>query len=220
MTTSSTSFVSRNPADPSDVLGEFPAAGAPAVAAAVERARAAQPGWAASGAAARSSALTAVAAAVEAAAGELAALAVREGGKPIAEARAEVARTAAIWRYYAQAPYEPTGTVHEAAAGSGLLLTRRRPHGVAGLITPWNFPLAIPSWKAAPALAMGNTVVLKPAPEATACARRLAEILTDALPDGVFTLAPGGGDEWPKSAWSSSSQLTQVGLFTAASRAL
>ncbi|MCC3776408.1 aldehyde dehydrogenase [Streptomyces sp. UNOB3_S3] len=192
---STTSFVSRNPADPSDVLGEFRAAGAPAVAAVVERARAAQPGWAASGAAARSSALTAVAAAVEAAAGELAALAVREVGKPIAEARAEVARTVAIWRYYAQAPYEPTGTVHEPAAGPGLLFTRRRPHGVAGLITPWNFPLAIPSWKAAPALATGNTVVLKPAPEATACARRLAGIVEEALPDGVFALAPGGAEE-------------------------
>ncbi|WP_344095804.1 aldehyde dehydrogenase family protein, partial [Streptomyces stramineus] len=124
--------------------------------------------------------------------GELAALAVREVGKPITEARAEVARTAAIWRFYAQAPYAPTGAVHETAAGPGLLLTRRRPHGVAGLITPWNFPFAIPSWKAAPALAAGNTVVLKPAPEATACARRLSEIVRRALPEGVFTDVPGG----------------------------
>ncbi|GAA3040634.1 hypothetical protein GCM10020000_18990 [Streptomyces olivoverticillatus] len=153
MTADQTSFVSRNPAAPSDVLAEFAAPGPTAVAGAVGRARAAQPGWLDQGAAARSSALSAIAGAIEAAADELAALAVREVGKPASEARAEVARTVAIWRYYAQAPYEPTGAVHETAADPGLLLTRRRPHGVAGLITPWNFPFAIPSWKAAPALA-------------------------------------------------------------------
>ncbi|MBB4895577.1 aldehyde dehydrogenase (NAD+) [Streptomyces olivoverticillatus] len=195
MTADQTSFVSRNPAAPSDVLAEFAAPGPTAVAGAVGRARAAQPGWLDQGAAARSSALSAIAGAIEAAADELAALAVREVGKPASEARAEVARTVAIWRYYAQAPYEPTGAVHETAAGPGLLLTRRRPHGVAGLITPWNFPFAIPSWKAAPALAAGNTVVLKPAPEATACAVRLAELVRQAVPDGVFALVPGGATE-------------------------
>ncbi|MFK4221928.1 aldehyde dehydrogenase family protein [Streptomyces sp. NPDC019890] len=190
-----TSLVSRNPADPTDVLVSIPTPGAFAAVDAVERARAAQPGWLIAGAAARSAALTAVAAGIEAAADELAELAVREVGKPLAEARAEVARTAAIWRYYAQAPYEPTGAVHEPAAGLGLLLTRRRPHGVAGLITPWNFPFAIPSWKAAPALAVGNAVVLKPAPEATACAQRLAEIVQQSLPAGEFTVLPGGATE-------------------------
>ncbi|KOG15600.1 MULTISPECIES: aldehyde dehydrogenase family protein [Streptomyces] len=188
-------LTSRNPADPTDVLLRIPAPGAFAAVDAVERARAAQPGWLRAGAAARSAALGAVAAGIEAAADELAGLAVREVGKPIAEARAEVARTAAIWRYYAQAPFEPTGAVHETAAGAGLLLTRRRPHGVAGLITPWNFPFAIPTWKAAPALATGNTVVLKPAPEATACALRLAEIVKAAVPEGVFTVLPGGATE-------------------------
>ncbi|MGG2460497.1 aldehyde dehydrogenase family protein [Streptomyces sp. RGM 3693] len=187
--------VSRNPADPSDILVETAAPGAFAAADAVERARTAQPGWLRGGAAARSAALGAIAAAVEAAADELTALAVREVGKPVTEARAEVARTAAIWRYYAQAPYDATGAVHETATGAGLLLTRRRPHGVAGLITPWNFPFAIPSWKAAPALATGNTVVLKPAPEATACAQRLAVIVQQAVPDGVLTVLPGGATE-------------------------
>ncbi|MEU9126172.1 aldehyde dehydrogenase family protein [Streptomyces sp. NPDC048506] len=193
--TTAVSLTSRNPADPADVLLRIPAPGASAAEEAVAWARAAQPGWLAGGAAPRSAALDAVAAAVDAAADELAALAVREVGKPLTEARAEVARTAAIWRYYAQAPYEPSGAVHEAAAGPGLLLTRRRPHGVAGLITPWNFPFAIPSWKAAPALAAGNTVVLKPAPEATACAQRLAEIVQKALPEHVFTVLPGGATE-------------------------
>ncbi|MDF3294303.1 aldehyde dehydrogenase family protein [Streptomyces silvisoli] len=189
------SLVSRNPADPADVLLRVAASGAAAVADAVVKARDARPGWLDGGAGARSAALVAVAEAIEAAADELAALAVREVGKPHTEARAEVARTAAIWRYYAQAPHEPTGAVHEPFGGPGLLLTRRRPYGVAGLITPWNFPFAIPSWKAAPALAVGNTVVLKPAPEATACALRLAEILQRALPRAVFTVAPGGAAE-------------------------
>ncbi|MGW2305813.1 aldehyde dehydrogenase family protein [Streptomyces sp. NPDC001809] len=195
MSTDRSTLESRNPADPADVLLRLPAPGAFAVADAVERARAAQPGWLCAGAAARSAALGAVATALEAAADELAALAVREVGKPLAEARAEVARTTAVWRYYAQAPFEPTGSVHDTASGPGLLLHRRRPHGVAGLITPWNFPFAIPSWKAAPALAVGNTVVLKPAPEATACARRLAEIVEKALPERVFTVLPGGPAE-------------------------
>ncbi|MEU1073060.1 MULTISPECIES: aldehyde dehydrogenase family protein [unclassified Streptomyces] len=195
MTADVSPLLSRNPADPTDVLLRIPAPGARATADAVERARAAQPGWLDGGAAARSAALGAAADAIGAAADELAALAVREVGKPVTEARAEVARTVAIWRYYAQAPYEPVGTVHEPAAGAGLLLTRRRPHGVAGLITPWNFPFAIPSWKAAPALAVGNTVVLKPAPEATACALRLAELLHQALPAGVFTVVPGAAAE-------------------------
>lgn len=195
MTTAVPTLTSRNPADPADVLVSIPAPGAFAAADAVERAHAAQPGWLTGGAAARSAALGAVAAAIEVAADELAALAVREVGKPLAEARAEVTRTVAIWRYYAQAPYEPSGAVHEPAVGPGLLFTRRRPHGVAGLITPWNFPFAIPSWKAAPALAAGNTVVLKPAPEATACARRLASLVEQALPADVFTVLPGGATE-------------------------
>ncbi|WP_030413898.1 aldehyde dehydrogenase family protein [Streptomyces sp. NRRL S-1448] len=195
MSTALAPVVSRNPADPSDVVVETAAPGAFAAADAVERARTAQPGWLLGGAAARAAALGAIATAVEAAADELTALAVREVGKPVTEARAEVARTAAIWRYYAQAPHDPTGAVHETAAGPGLLLTRRRPHGVAGLITPWNFPFAIPTWKAAPALAAGNAVVLKPAPDATACALRLAEIVQRALPAGVFTVLPGGATE-------------------------
>ncbi|WP_031487952.1 aldehyde dehydrogenase family protein [Streptomyces bicolor] len=195
MTAAPSLLVSRNPADPSDVLAEVPAPGAFATVGSVERARSAQRGWLLDGAAARARALGAIATAIEAAAEELAVLAVREVGKPLAEARAEVSRTAAIWHYHAQAPYEPTGAVHETANGPGLLLTRRRPHGVAGLITPWNFPYAIPSWKAAPALAAGNAVVLKPAPEATACAQRLAEIVRQAIPDGVFTVIPGDAVE-------------------------
>lgn len=185
-------LVSRNPADPADLVVELYACGPEAAVRAVQGARLAQPGWLDSGAAARSEALRRAGDAIEAAADDIAALIVRETGKPLAEARAETTRTAAIWRYYAQLPFDPSGEVHEPAAGPGLLFTRRRPHGVAGLITPWNFPFAIPSWKAAPALAAGNTVVLKPAPEATACALRLAGILGDVLPEGVVQVVPGG----------------------------
>jgi len=127
VTATASLITSRNPADPSDVLLQIPAPGAFAAVETMERARAAQPGWLLGGAAARSAALGAVADAIDAASAELAALAVREVGKPLTEARAEVARTAAIWRYYAQAPYEPVGAVHETAAGPGLLLSRRRP---------------------------------------------------------------------------------------------
>jgi len=86
--------------------------------------------------------------------------------------------------------FDPVGSLHEPSA-SGLLYTRRHPHGVAGLITPWNFPLAIPLWKGAPALAFGNAVLAKPAPEATGCALRLAELLDGVLPAGLFSVLPG-----------------------------
>ncbi|MFI1769044.1 aldehyde dehydrogenase family protein [Streptomyces sp. NPDC020800] len=188
-------IVSLNPADPADTVLRIPAAGTAGATAAVGRARIAQPGWLADGSAARAAALCEAADALEADRDALAALVVREVGKPLTEAVAEIARTVAIWRYYAQLAYDPTGGVHEPCAGTGLLFTRRRPYGVAGLITPWNFPLAIPSWKAAPALAAGNTVVLKPAPEATACALRLADVLCGVLPPGALTVIPGGAAE-------------------------
>ncbi|MFD1120197.1 aldehyde dehydrogenase family protein, partial [Sphaerisporangium aureirubrum] len=149
-------------------------------------------GWARANAAELSAALAGAAEAVAAARAELAALVVREVGKPITEAKGEVGRAVAILRYYAQQVYDPVGAVHE-PSGAGLAYTRRRPHGVAGLITPWNFPLAIPLWKAAPALAFGNAVILKPAPQATACALRLAELL--GLPEGLFQIVPGDAEE-------------------------
>jgi aldehyde dehydrogenase (NAD+) len=181
---------SRSPQRPDDVVVAVPAAGADGVVEAAERARKAQRDWAATGAADRASALVTAADRLAAAAPDLADLAVREVGKPITEARAEVARAVAITRYYAQQVFDPVGALHEPSA-AGLLYTRRRPRGLAGLITPWNFPYAIPLWKAAPALAAGNAVLFKPAPEATACALRLTEVLGSALPDGVLTVTPG-----------------------------
>ena len=147
--------------------------------------------WAAAPALERSTALVAAAEALAAAAGEVTDLMVREVGKPVTEASAEVGRGVGILRYYAQQVLDPDGETYPGPGPAALLLARRRPRGVAGLITPWNFPVAIPLWKAAPALAFGNGVVLKAASEATALALRLAELLSPTLPDGLFQVVPG-----------------------------
>ncbi|MFF0717858.1 aldehyde dehydrogenase family protein [Micromonospora sp. NPDC003816] len=186
--------VSASPQRPEDVVVSVPAATIEDVGTAAGAARAAQPGWAAAPPAERSGALHAAADAVADATAELVDLVVREVGKPITEARGEAARTVSLLRYYAQQVYDPTGAVHDPSGGRGLAYTRRRPRGVAGLVTPWNFPLAIPMWKAAPALAFGNAVLLKPAPQATACAVRLAELVTPYLPDGLLTVLPGDAE--------------------------
>lgn len=189
-----TSVRSSSPQRPDDLVVEVAAAGDEAVAAAAAHARDAQRGWASAAPGVRAAALSAAADAVAAASAELAELVIREVGKPRTEAVGEVARAVGILRYYAQQVYDPVGAVHEPGTGTGLAYTRRRPRGVAGLITPWNFPLAIPLWKAAPALAYGNAVLLKPAPQATACALRLHELLAPHLPGGLLAVLPGEGD--------------------------
>jgi alpha-ketoglutaric semialdehyde dehydrogenase len=187
-------IVSANPADPADRIGVFAAAGGIDVDRVIASARAAAPGWAATPGQARADALSRSAAQVERAAAELADLVRREVGKPILEARAEVARTAAILRYHAQAALDPDGDTYPPADGRSLLLSRRRPRGVVALITPWNFPLAIPAWKLGPALAYGNACVWKPSPLAPACAEALRDCLAPELPQGVLQLVHGGGD--------------------------
>jgi len=185
-------LISRSPQRPSEVLAESPATPPADVAAAAGRARAAQLGWASS-ATARAAALRAAGDRVAANAELLEELVVREVGKPRLEARGEVARSVAILHYNAQQALDPVGETYPPST-AGLLYTERRPYGVAGLITPWNFPLAIPLWKAAPALAAGNTVLLKPSTEALACARMLEELLSQELPADVFSLVPGEGE--------------------------
>lgn len=179
-----------SPQQPKDLVVEADTTTPEQVTSTFALARTAQQEWAGAPAAARASSLNSAADAVDGAAEELADLVVREVGKPLTEARAEVARSVAILRYYAQQVFDPTGAVH-APSVQGMLFTSRRPLGVAGLITPWNFPLAIPLWKAAPALAFGNTVVLKPAPESTACALRLAELIAPVLSADAFSVVPG-----------------------------
>ncbi|GAA1993208.1 aldehyde dehydrogenase family protein [Amycolatopsis minnesotensis] len=187
-----TRVVSTSPQRPADVVLDCPVTSAEEVSRTVAKARAAHRSWARSAVADRAAALTAMADVVAERRRELADLVVREVGKPIAEALGEVGRTVAILRYYAQQCFDPVGETYP--RHDGLDFTVRRPHGVAGLITPWNFPLAIPVWKAAPALACGNAVVLKPAPAATGCALRLAELFAPHLPEGLFAVAPGLGD--------------------------
>ena len=175
------SIISISPQNPADVVATIDETPAESIATIVDTARAAQRAWWASGAATRSTALTNAANALAARADEAAALLVREVGKPAAEAAGEVGRAVAILRYYAQASFAAKGDMFPPSA-KGFLWSERRPHGVAGLITPWNFPLAIPLWKAAPALAAGNAVVIKPSPDAIATAALLNEILQSALP--------------------------------------
>jgi len=179
------------PAAPDEVVAQGEALTPAEVDALVERAQRAQAGWARLDAPARAAALTALAQAIEDRADQLGRLIAWEVGKPIGEARAEVARAAAIVRYHAQGALDPSGTVYPPTGGAWSLLERRRPRGVAGLITPWNFPLAIPLWKAAPALAVGNAVILKPATAALGCARALEELFAEHLPADVALLAPG-----------------------------
>jgi alpha-ketoglutaric semialdehyde dehydrogenase len=179
-----------SPQDPSDVVGEWAACSAADVAAAVTRARRAQKDWIGLGAARRSAALGAIAAELRSRADEAVDLIVREVGKPVGEAKGELARAVSILEFYAQTAFAEVGSLYPPSL-RGLLYTERRPHGVAGLITPWNFPLAIPLWKAAPALVAGNAVVLKPSPDATACVELLAEIVRPHLPDDLFVLTAG-----------------------------
>ena len=190
--------LSTSPQSPADVVAEVPDVPAAGVADAAARARTAGRAWHRGGAAARADALGALADRLAADAPALAALVVREVGKPAAEAAGEVARAVALLRYFAQQALLPVGSVLPQAGGGagagGLLFSERVPHGVAGLVTPWNFPLAIPLWKAAPALAAGNAVLLKPSPEATGVALALAAHAADVLPEGVFTVLPGGAE--------------------------
>jgi alpha-ketoglutaric semialdehyde dehydrogenase len=186
-------LVSRSPQQPDRVVAERPATDPAAVAAAADRVRRAGREWAAQSPLARSGALHRAGEALAAAAAELEDLVVDEVGKPRSEARAEAARAVAIVRYYAQQVLDPAGETY-APLQPGLLYTQRRPHGMAGLITPWNFPLAIPLWKAAPALAAGNGVLLKPSTEALGCALRLADLFNSTLPDGLVTVVAGERD--------------------------
>ena len=172
-----------------------PAADREAVAAAFKRAREAQKEWKRS-ALARADALSAAADALAAAKDAAVDLMVREVGKPLTESVMEHGRAVRILRYQAQSALDPDGDTYPAAPPADmrtLLFSRRRPRGVAGLITPWNFPFAIPLWKAAPALAYGNAVVLKPASDAIGCALLLQEILGKHLPEGVFNVVTGPG---------------------------
>ncbi len=143
---------------------------------------------------ARGVVLRKIAALVRANAEELALLETQQTGKPITDSRGEVGACAAFFDYYAGVI--PTfGGETVPVSSNGTALTFREPVGVCAQIIPWNFPIVITSWKAAPALAMGNSIVVKPAPATPLTAIRLAEIALEAgLPPGVFNVVPGGDD--------------------------
>jgi aldehyde dehydrogenase (NAD+) len=185
-------FCSVSPHDPSDVIGEWAPADLAEVAETVARAVRAADGWRTSPAPARAKALIDAAAALEQRADEVVRLTVREVGKPIAEARGEVARGVSILRYYAQLALLPDGQTLPAADPDALLMTRHYPVGVAALITPWNFPVAIVLWKAAPSLAYGNATVLKPSSAAAGTALLIREIIAPLLPENLFQVVLGG----------------------------
>jgi len=174
------------------VLAELAPADAPEVDAAVARAKASYSSWRALEPGARAGKLRALAAALAGHRDELATLEARNVGKPIVDARAEMDMVIETFRYYAGAPELPAGETIPATGGQAF--TVREPLGVVGLITPWNFPLLIASWKLAPALAAGNTLVLKPAVLTPLTALRFAEIATESgIPDGVVNVVVGPG---------------------------
>ena len=180
---------SRNPFAPSEIIETFPSTSPDDVAKAVSAARVAQSEWE-KNAFSRAAALSKCAAVFREHQDEIISLIVREVAKPIAEARGEFARSVAILDYYAQAALDSDGETFPNAI-NGYLLSIRKPHGVVGIITPWNFPFAIPLWKAAPALAVGNAVIVKPSEFATASAVYLEGLLSQALPAHIFTVLPG-----------------------------
>src|SRR5439155_8963329 len=140
----------------------------------------------------RATVLHGLADALEARASDLATLEARNAGKPIADARGEMGMVVATFRYYAGAPERLLGRTIPVAGGVDM--TFREPLGVVGLIVPWNFPLLIASWKVAPALAAGNTLVLKPAELTPLTALELERIALDAgLPEGVVNVVAGPG---------------------------
>jgi acyl-CoA reductase-like NAD-dependent aldehyde dehydrogenase len=174
------------------VMAELPKAGVEEADAAIERAREAFPAWKRVAPGDRAALMRAVAAGVRDRADELARLEARNAGKPISDARGEVGMVADVFDYYAGAPERLLGDTIPVAGGVDF--TFREPLGVVGLITPWNFPIAIASWKLGPALAAGNTVVLKPAELTPLTAVELERIAVEAgVPEGVLNVVVGSG---------------------------
>jgi betaine-aldehyde dehydrogenase len=174
------------------VLAEVPRAGADEADAAVARAKAAYPAWRAVAPADRAKLLYGLADALAAKQEELAVLEARNAGKPIGDARGEMGMVVDTFRFYAGAVERTLGDTIPVAGG--VAMTFREPLGVVALITPWNFPLTIASWKLAPCLAAGNTVVLKPAELTPLTALEFEKIALEAgIPEGVVNVVAGPG---------------------------
>jgi len=187
-------FKNFNPADNRELVAEYPLSGKDDAIAAVAAAKAAFPTWAATTPPARGRILSKTSQLLEARKAELAELLTREEGKTLTEATGEVQRAADIFRFFGGVSYTLGGSTIPHDLPGNLLFTRREPLGVVGLITPWNFPVAIPAWKLAPALVAGNAVVIKPASQAPALTLEIARALAEAgLPKGVLNVVIGEG---------------------------
>ena len=184
----------RNPADISDIVGLFARASEAQVNDAANAARAALPGWASASPQVRSDLLETVAQQLLARKEEIGTVLAREEGKTLVEAIGETVRAAQIFRFFAGEAIRVAGDSIASVRPDVDVDVVREPVGVVGLITPWNFPIAIPAWKIAPALAYGNTVLFKPADLTPASAHILSEIIHGAgCPAGVFNLLMGQG---------------------------
>jgi aldehyde dehydrogenase (NAD+) len=185
-----------NPANVREQLAAFPSATAEDAARAIAAAGKAFPAWARTSPITRGDFLHKAANWIDAHLGEIAEALTREEGKTITESKGEVARGVSILRYYAGECLQPSGEVYPSANTATFLYADRVPVGVVGLITPWNFPVAIPVWKIAPALAYGNVVVFKPAELTPLTGWYIVRAFEEAgLPPGVLNLVVGRGSQ-------------------------
>ena len=189
-------FSIHNPAHNDETVGSYQSSTAADAEAAIEAAVAAQDRWAATPAPERGNVLKRAAQALEDRLDEATETLVEEEGKTRSEAAGEVGRAVDILYYYAEKAYDIGGVAKSPSATDKNLYTKQEPLGTVGLITPWNYPIAIPVWKLAPALAAGNTAVAKPASAAPNSLRIVFECLDEAgLPDGVANFVTGSGSE-------------------------
>ena len=189
-------FEVRNPANRDEVVGEYQQSTENDTNGAVEAAAAAQEEWAEMDAVSRGNLLRETAKRLDDRKDEIVDIFVREEGKTRAEASGETQRAINIFYHYGERAKDYNGVLKNASSGGQNLYYVREPMGVAGLVTPWNYPIAIPSWKMAPALATGNTVVIKPASQTPNVLRIIFECMDDAgIPDGVVNYVTGSGSE-------------------------
>lgn len=189
-------FEVRNPANTDEIVSRHQASTREDVEAAIEAAVTAQDEWAEMAGPSRAVVLREIADRLDERKDEATETLVREEGKTRSEAGGEVQRAIDIFHYYAEKTRDLGGTAKSPSGTNKDLYTKREPLGTVGLITPWNYPIAIPAWKLAPALATGNTAVLKPASAAPNTVRLVFECLDEAgLPDGAANLITGSGSE-------------------------
>ncbi len=187
-------FASTNPARTSEIIGHYQKSSSADLEDAIAAASKAQPAWEAMPAPARGEILYRAALLLEQRQEELARLMTREMGKVLKETRGDVQIAIDVAKFMAGEGKRAEGETVPSALPNKLCLTLRHPLGIVGIITPWNFPIAIPAWKSLPALMAGNAVVLKPASDTPLLALKLAEVLAEAgLPAGVFNVITGPG---------------------------